>query len=57
MFTLQDRQAYKQILIQSNAHRVHYSPRERIKANKGLKYTQFITRLLTERSVPWESLG
>jgi hypothetical protein len=52
--TLQDRQAYKQILIQSNAHRVNYSPSGRIKANKGLKYTQFISRLF--RPVPWESL-
>jgi hypothetical protein len=51
MVALQDRQAYKQILIQSNAHRVNYSPSGKIKANKGLKYTQFISRLFCP--VPW----
>ena len=56
MVTVQDRQAYKQILLQSNAHRVNYSPTGRIRANRGLKYTQFISRLFTERLVPWESL-
>ena len=33
---LHDRQAYKQILLQSNAHRVNYSPTGRIRANKDL---------------------
>jgi hypothetical protein len=56
MVTLQCRQAYKQILIQSNAHRVNYSPTGRIRTKKGLKYTQFISRLFTELHVPWESL-
>lgn len=59
MVTLQDRQAYKQILSQSNAHRVNYSPTGRIRANKGFKYTQFISRLFTntpEPQVSWESL-
>ena len=37
--TILDRQAYKQILLQSNAHRVNYDPTGKIKANKGLKYT------------------
>jgi len=54
--TLQDKQAYKRILLQSNAHRVNYSPTGRIRANKGRKYTQIISRLFTEREVPWESL-
>jgi hypothetical protein len=56
LVTLHDRQTYKQILLQSNAHRVNYSPTGKIRANKGLKYTQFISRLFTERQVPWESL-
>jgi hypothetical protein len=32
--TMQDRQTYKQIIIQSNAHRVSYSPSSKIKASK-----------------------
>ena len=56
LVTLQDRQAYKQILLQSNAHRVNYSLRGRIRANKGHKYTPFISQLFTDRQVPWESL-
>jgi len=55
LVTLQDRQAYKQILLQSNAHRLNYSPTGRIRANKGLKYTRFISQLFTDRQVPWES--
>ena len=39
--TFQDR--HKQILLQSNAHRVNYSPTGKIKANKGIKYTRFIS--------------
>ena len=35
LVTFQDRQAYKQILLQSIAHRVNYSPTGRIRANKG----------------------
>jgi hypothetical protein len=55
--TNQDRQAYKQILLQSNAHRVNYSPSCKIKANKGIKYTRFISQLFTNtKDVPWESL-
>ena len=33
--TLQERQAYKQIKLQSNAHTVNYSPKGKIKSNKG----------------------
>jgi hypothetical protein len=53
LVTLHDRQTYKQILLQSNDHRVNYSPTDKIRANKGLKYTQFISRPFTERQVPW----
>jgi len=57
LVTMQDRQAYKQILLQSNAHRVNYSPYGKIKANKGLKYTRFISQLLADtEEVPCESL-
>ena len=59
MVTLQDRQTYKQILTQSNAHRVNYSPTGRIRANKGIRYTQFISRLFKntpERQISWETL-
>ena len=56
--TNQDRQAYKQINLQSNAHRVNYSPSGKIKANKGIKYTRFISQLFTNtKDVPWESLS
>jgi len=55
--TIQDRQTYKQILLQSNAHTVNYSPTGKIKANKGLKYTRFISQLFTDKNeVPWESV-
>ena len=57
--TLQDRQTYKQIPMQSNAHGVNYSPTGRIRRNKGIKYTQFISRMFTtttERQVSWETL-
>ena len=39
LVTNQDKQAYKQILLQSNAHRVNHSSSGKIRANKGLKYT------------------
>jgi hypothetical protein len=35
--TPQDREAYKQILIKSNAHKFNYSPTGKIKANKCMK--------------------
>jgi len=55
--TIQDRQGYKQIHLQSNAHRVNYSPKCKIKANKGLKYTRFISQLFTNKNeVPWKSV-
>ena len=58
MVTLRYGQACKKILTQSNVHRVNYTPTGRIRANKGIKYTQFILRLFTntpERQVSWES--
>jgi len=36
MVTHQDRQVYKQILLQSNVHRVNYSPSGKIKQRKVL---------------------
>ena len=55
--TFQDKQTYKQILLQSNAHRVNYSPTGKIKANQGIKYTRFISQLFTDKKgVPWESV-
>jgi hypothetical protein len=43
--TLQDRQAYKRIILKSNADRVNYSPTGKIKANKILRYTRFVSKL------------
>jgi len=55
--TMQDRQTYKQILIQSNGHRVSYSPSGKIKASKRLQYRWFISPLFSNtKEVPWESL-
>jgi hypothetical protein len=55
--TFQDKQAYKQIFLQSTAHRVNYSPTGKIKANKGVKYTRFISQLFTDnKEVPWKSV-
>jgi len=55
--TIQDRQAYKQLLLQSNAHTVEYSPSGKIKANKGLKYTRFISQLFADKNeVPCEAV-
>jgi hypothetical protein len=52
----EEKQAYKQILIQSKAHKVNYSPTGKIKANKSMKYTHIISRLFTDKTqVPWES--
>jgi hypothetical protein len=56
--TNQDRQAYKQILLHSNAHRVDYDPTGRIRANKGVKYTRFISRLFNDtpkQQIDWET--
>jgi len=54
---MQDKQAYKQIKLQSNAHRVNYSTSGKINTNKGLNYTRFISQLFTNtKEVPWESL-
>jgi len=55
--TMQKRQTYKQIQIQSNAHRVNYSPSGKIKSSKTLKYIRFISPLFSNtKEVPWESL-
>ena len=56
--TIQDKLAHKQLLLQSNAHTVNYSPTAKIKANKGLKYTRFISQIFRNtKGVPWESLN
>jgi len=47
--TIHNRQAYKQILLQSNAHSVNYSPTGKIRANKGLKYTRYFSQLFTDK--------
>jgi len=55
--TFQDKQTHKQILLQSNAHRVNYSPTGKIEVNKGVKYARFISQLFTDKKeVPWESV-
>lgn len=57
--TLQDGQSYKNILLQSKAHRVHYRPTDRIRANKGDKYIQFISQLFSDThklQVTWKTL-
>jgi hypothetical protein len=56
-FTFHNKHAYKQILLHSNAHRVNYIPTGKIKANKGIKYTRFISQLFTDnKKIPWESV-
>jgi len=55
--TSQDKHIYKQILLQSNAHRVNYSHTGKIKANESLKYMRFISQLFTnKKEVPWVSV-
>jgi len=55
LVTHRDRQPYKQILFQSNAHRLNYRPLGKIKANKGLKYAWFISQIFTNtQEMPWE---
>ena len=52
---IQDRQAYKQILLQTNAHMVNYSPTAKITEIKGLIYTRFISQLFIDKNqVPLE---
>jgi hypothetical protein len=51
--TPQDVEAYKHILLQSNANGTNYSPRGKIRANRGLKYSQFIARMFLP--VAWTS--
>jgi hypothetical protein len=56
MVTPQDNEAYMQILLQSNAHKVNYSPTGKIKTKKGFKYTRIISLLFIDKTqVPWES--
>ena len=47
--SMQEKQAYKQIILQSIAHRVKYSPSRNIKANKSLNIRRlFLSPLLTK---------
>ena len=51
--SLQEKQAYKQILLQSNARRVNCSPSGKIKPKKGLKYMRFTLQLFSNtKEVP-----
>ena len=53
--TFQDRHISKYSC--SLIRRVNYSPKGKIKANKGIKYTRFISQLLTDKKdVPGESV-
>jgi hypothetical protein len=57
--TTQDQQAYKHILLQFNAHRVDYNSTGRIRANKDVKYTRFISRLFNDppkQQIDWETV-
>ena len=53
--TFQDRQAYKQILLQSNARRVNYSTSGETQAINSLKYARFVSKMFNEKNEePWE---
>jgi hypothetical protein len=55
--TNQDGKAYKQILLQSNVHRVDYNSTGRIRANKVVKYMRFISWLFSDtpkQQTDWE---
>jgi hypothetical protein len=57
--TNQDRQTYKQILLLANAHRADYNPTGHIRANKVVKYTQFISPLFNDtpkQQIDWETV-
>lgn len=43
--TSQDREIYKQILYQTNAHRLKYSPNGKIKSSSNIKYKSIISEL------------
>ena len=53
----QDKQAYKEILLQSNAGRVNYNPSGKIKENKSLKYKRFSQLFTNTKDVPCESFN
>ena len=57
LVSLKDKRAYKQILLQSIAHRVNYSPAVKIKAKRGITFTRVISQMFTNtKEVLWESL-
>jgi hypothetical protein len=54
--TPRDKLAYTHILQQSNAHKVNFNTTGKIRANKGVKYKQFISRLINnspEQNIEW----
>lgn len=48
IYSAEDMIDYKRILDLTSAHRVNYSPHERIKSNSGYKYTQVIKHLFNK---------
>lgn len=55
IITEHDKQHYKTILVDTNAHRRNYDPTKPIKSNKGRKYTQIIKPLFIRLSKNCES--
>jgi hypothetical protein len=53
--TFLEKQAYKQIVLQSNAHGFNFSPTGKMKEKKGIKYTCFILQLSADnKEVLWK---
>ncbi|KYN13277.1 hypothetical protein ALC57_14540 [Trachymyrmex cornetzi] len=57
IYTENDKQTYKHILLTTNAHRRDNNARRPIKSNKGHKYKNIIVPLLVTRSVSGTSIG
>ncbi|KYN13316.1 hypothetical protein ALC57_14496 [Trachymyrmex cornetzi] len=57
IYTENDKQTYKHILLTTNAHRRDNNARMPIKSNKGHKYKNIIAPLLVTRSVSGTSIG
>jgi len=56
MVTFQDKEDYKQILLQSNAHRGNYISTGKIKAKKASNIRCLYLDSTDKKEVPWESL-
>jgi hypothetical protein len=50
IYTEDDMQKYKSILLTTNAHKFKHDPRERVLSNRGHKYMQIIARLFPPES-------